>query len=118
MVCECVVVVLWRCGVSIQNPRVSIQNVPVCTFKTLPCVFDDVEWIRSLTEAQEVTSGIPEDSVTYEQQEDPQKVFSANSDGRVLAEKHLAATFGTHCGRNCSPHGIDPTDRSGHSRWR
>ena len=36
--CVCVVVVLWRCGVSIQNPRVSIQNVPVCTFKTLPCV--------------------------------------------------------------------------------
>ena len=36
-VCVCVVVVLWRCGVSIQNPCVSIQNVPVCTFKTLPC---------------------------------------------------------------------------------
>ena len=34
----CVVVVLWRCGVSIQNPRVSIQNEPVFTFKTLPCV--------------------------------------------------------------------------------
>ena len=29
--CVCVVVVLWRCGVS-------IQNVPVCTFKTSPCV--------------------------------------------------------------------------------
>ena len=28
----------WRCGVSIQNLRVSIRNVPVCTFKTLPCV--------------------------------------------------------------------------------
>ena len=37
-VCVCVVVMLWRCGVSIQNPRVSIQNVPVCTFKTCPCV--------------------------------------------------------------------------------
>ena len=37
--------------------------------------FDDDEWIRSLTEAQEVTIDIPEDRVTYEQQEvDPQKV--------------------------------------------
>ena len=36
--CVCVVVVLWLCGVSIQNPRVSIQTVPVCRFKTLPCV--------------------------------------------------------------------------------
>ena len=31
--------------------------------------FDDDEWIRSLAEAQEVTTGIPEDRVTYEQQE-------------------------------------------------
>ena len=38
VVCVCVVVVLWRCGVSIQKPSVSIQSVPVCTFKTLPCV--------------------------------------------------------------------------------
>ena len=37
--------------------------------------FDDDEWIRSLTEAQEVTADIPEDSVTYEQQEvDTKKV--------------------------------------------
>ena len=36
---------------------------------------DNDEWIRSLTEAQEVTTDIPEDSVTYEQQEvDPRKV--------------------------------------------
>ena len=38
VVCVCVVVVLWRCGLSIQNPCVLIQNVPVCTFKTPPCV--------------------------------------------------------------------------------
>ena len=31
--------------------------------------FDDDEWIRSLTEAQEVTTDVPEDSVTYDQQE-------------------------------------------------
>ena len=30
--------------------------------------FDDDEWIRSLTEAQEVTTDISEDSVTYDQQ--------------------------------------------------
>ena len=31
--------------------------------------FDDDEWVRSPTEAQEVTTDIPEDSVTFEQQE-------------------------------------------------
>ena len=37
--------------------------------------FDDDEWIRSLAEAQEATSDIPEDSVTYDQQDvDPKKV--------------------------------------------
>ena len=36
---------------------------------------DDDEWIRSLTEAQEVTTDVPEDSVTHDQQEaDPQQV--------------------------------------------
>ena len=37
--------------------------------------FNDDEWIRSLTEAQEVTTDVPEDSVTCEQQEvDPKRV--------------------------------------------
>ena len=36
--------------------------------------FDDDEWIRSLTEAQEITAGVPEDSVLYGQQEVLQKV--------------------------------------------
>ena len=31
--------------------------------------FDDDDWIRSLTEAQEVTTDITEDRITYEQQE-------------------------------------------------
>ena len=36
--------------------------------------FYDDEWIRSLAEAQDVTIDIPEDSVTYDQQDvDPQK---------------------------------------------
>ena len=54
---------------------------------------DDDEWIRSLTEAQEVTTDILEDSVACDQQDvDPQK-SSAHSDGRVLAEIRLAATL-------------------------
>ena len=37
--------------------------------------FDDDEWIRSLAEAQEVTTDIPEDSVTNDQQDvDPKRV--------------------------------------------
>ena len=37
--------------------------------------FDDDEWIRSLTEAQEITADVPEDSVMYDQQAvDPKKV--------------------------------------------
>ena len=37
--------------------------------------FDDDEWIRSLTEAQELTTDIPEDSVMYDQQDvAPKKV--------------------------------------------
>ena len=39
VLCVCACALSWCCGgVSIQNHRVSIQNVPVCTFKTLPCV--------------------------------------------------------------------------------
>ena len=44
-VCRCgcaavVVVVVCVCGVvwQVENPRVSIQNVPVCRFETHPCV--------------------------------------------------------------------------------
>ena len=37
--------------------------------------FDDDEWIRSLTEAEEITVDVPEDTVMYDQQEvDPKKV--------------------------------------------
>ena len=30
-------------------------------------LFDDDEWIRSLTEAQEISTDIPEENVTYDQ---------------------------------------------------
>ena len=57
--------------------------------------FDDDEWIRSLTEAQEVTADIQDDCVTHDWQDvDPWKSL-AHTDGRVLAEIRLAATLGT-----------------------
>ena len=37
--------------------------------------FNDDEWIRPLTEAQEVTTDVPEDRLSYDHQEvDPEKV--------------------------------------------
>ena len=63
--------------------------------------FDDDEWFRSLTEAQEVTSDVPENSVTYEQQDfDSQKVRPLQmedvlrkymSRGVALSEGEIAA---------------------------
>ena len=38
--------------------------------------FDDDEWVRSLTEAQEISADVPEDSVINDQQAvDPKKVW-------------------------------------------
>ena len=38
-------------------------------------LFDDEEWIRSLTETQEITADIPEEPITHDQGEvDPIKV--------------------------------------------
>ena len=55
--------------------------------------FDDDEWIRSLTEAQEITADVPEDSVMYDQEELISKKFGP-SRWRVFAEVRLAPTFG------------------------
>ena len=42
--------------------------------------FDDDEWIRSLTEAQEITADVPEDSVLHDKQAvDPKKVRLATN---------------------------------------
>ena len=54
----------------------------------------DEEWIRSLAEAQEVTTDDPEDGVTCDRQDVDPKKSSAHSDGRVLAEVRVAATLG------------------------
>ena len=60
--------------------------------------FDDDEWIRSLTEAQEVTTDIPEDRVTHEQQEaDPKKVRPIQMEefcGKYVSRRLLALSEG------------------------
>ena len=67
-------------------------------------LFDDDEWIRSLTEAQEVTADVPKESVTYDQQAvDPKKV-SPIQVGEFLREICLQASLSTERRRNCSPH--------------
>ena len=65
--------------------------------------FDDDKWIRSLAEAQEVTTDIPEGSVTYDQQDvDPKKSFgpfrwesscgsTSRGDPLALSEGEIAA---------------------------
>ena len=80
--------------------------------------FDDDEWIRSLTEAQEVTADVPEDSVIYDQQEVDSRKSSVHSDGRVLAEVCLAATFGAQRRRTCRPHDSNAAARRWVSGWR
>ena len=61
-------------------------------------LFDDVEWIRSLTEAQEISADVPEDSVMYDQQAvDPKK--SAHSNGRLLAEIRTSHDGSLHSAR-------------------
>ena len=66
--------------------------------------FDDDEWVRSLTEAQELTTDTPKDSVTYEQQEvDTQKIrpvqmvefFRKYVSRRLLALSEEIATLTT-----------------------
>ena len=62
-------------------------------------LFDDDEWIRSLTEAQEITADNPEDSVMYDQQAvDPKKGRSIQMGGlpaeirlRALSKGEIAA---------------------------
>ena len=60
--------------------------------------FDDDEWIRSLTEAPEVTTDIPEDSVTYEQQGRHPKKFGplkcGSSCGKYVSRRLLALSEG------------------------
>ena len=57
---------------------------------------DGDEWIRSLTEAQEITTDVPEDSVMYDQQHvDPKKVRPIQVGGGGRAKICLKATLGT-----------------------
>ena len=79
--------------------------------------FDDDEWIRSLTEAQEATTDVPEYSVMYDQQEVDTQESSAHSNGGVIAEVCLAATWRSK-GENCSLDDFDAADQSGYPRRR
>ena len=63
--------------------------------------FDDDEWIRLLTEAREVTTDIPEDGVTHDQQDvDPKKVRTIQT-GEFL-RKHVSRRQPSRqrCGRS------------------
>ena len=79
--------------------------------------FDDDELIRSLTEAQEVGIDVPEDSVTYDQQEvDPKKVRPIQME--EFLRMCLTTTFGAQRRRYCSPHDFDAADRNWYPRRR
>ena len=72
--------------------------------------FDDDEWIRSLAEAQEVTTDIPENSVTHDQQDvDPKKVRPIQMG--EFWRKYVSRRLG-------GPHDFNAAVRSWHSRWR
>ena len=72
--------------------------------------FDDDEWIRSLTEAQEVTTDRGQRHYDH-QHLDPKKVRP----WRIPAEIRFAKAPRR---RNCSPDDFDAANRSRHSRWR
>ena len=56
--------------------------------------FDDDEWIRSLTETQEATTDIPEDSVTYDQQDFDTKKVRPIQMGEFL-RKYVSRSWGS-----------------------
>ena len=59
-----------ECRILLNTQLMSLKKEKDPTAKQ----FDDDEWIRSLTEAQEVTADVPEDSVTCDQQDvDPKE---------------------------------------------
>ena len=55
---------------------------------------DSDEWIRSQTEAQEISADVSEDSVMYDQQAIDLKKGPALSIGSFFAEIHLTAAPG------------------------
>ena len=61
-------------------------------------LLDDDDWIRSLTEAQEITADVREDSVMDHQEVDPKKVRPIQSNGKFLrkyiSRRLLALTEG------------------------
>ena len=62
-------------------------------------IIDDNEKIRSLTEAQEFTADIPQECVTYDQEE-----VDLHSDGRIPPEICFEKSPSTQRRSNCGPH--------------
>ena len=73
-----ILTIKWAMGDLLEECRLLLNTQLVFLKKEkdpTPKQFDDDEWIRSLTEAQEATTDVPEESVVYDQQDfDPKKV--------------------------------------------
>ena len=80
--------------------------------------FDDDEWIRLLTEAQEVTTDVPEDSVSYDQQEADLPKVRPIQLGEFLRKCVSRRLLALSEGEICSPDDFDAADRSGYPRRR
>ena len=81
---------------------------------TTKVIVDD-EWIRSLTEAQEITADIPEERVTNDQEGvDPTQKVRPIQMGRIPAEMRFEASLSTQPRINCSPHDSNAPTRG----WR
>ena len=76
-------------------------------------LFDDGEWIRSVTEAQDITADVPAESVTYDQQAVDPKKGPAQTKERILAEKCVTTAPRTQRRRNSSPHDSNAAAGSG-----
>ena len=79
---------------------------------------DDDEWIRSLTEAQEATTDVPEDSVMYDQQDVGPKKVRPIQMGEFLRKYISRRLLALSQGEIAAPHHIDAADRSGYPRRR
>ena len=53
-------------------------------------MFDDDEWIRSLTEGQAITADIPTERITHDQSEVDSKKGSTHPDGRISDEIYVS----------------------------
>ena len=74
-------------------------------------IFDDDEWIRALTEAQEIAADIPEDRLANDQSKADTHKGPPYPDGRVSANISFQTTPSPQCRRNCGLHSGNATAR-------